>query len=63
MIKTELIENFFEEHHLSKTKFCKICKISLSTLKKILNNENVNLIAVYKVSKVLGIYLHQMFKK
>lgn len=40
-IKTELIENFIKENKLSKNKFCEMCKISQSTLNKIMtSNEN-----------------------
>ena len=35
-IKTELIENFIKDNNLSKSKFCKMCKISQSTLNKIM---------------------------
>lgn len=34
-IKTELIESFIKDNNLSKSKFCKMCKISQSTLNKI----------------------------
>ena len=34
-IKTELIEKYLQDNKLSKTKFCKKCKISPSTLKKL----------------------------
>lgn len=61
MIKTELINNYLKENKLSKSKFCEPCKIYPSTLKRILNNENVSLISVFKVSKVLKVKIHQMF--
>ncbi len=45
IIKTELIENFVKENNLSKSKFCKMCKISQSTLYKIMTNgENFRII-------------------
>ena len=37
-IKTELIENFIKENNLSKSKFCKMWKISQSTWNKIMTN-------------------------
>lgn len=50
-IKTELIENFIKENNLSKSKFCEMCKISQSTLNKIMtNNENFKMIALFKIA-------------
>lgn len=61
-IKTELIENFINAKHLTKSKFCKMCKISLSTLNKILaNGENFRIIALFKIAKVLNIHIYQLF--
>ena len=61
-IKTELIENFIKENNLSKSKFCKMCKISQSTLNKIItNNENFRIIALFKIARVLKIQVYQMF--
>ena len=51
-IKTELIENFIKENNLSKRKFCKMCKISQSTLNKIMtNSENFRIIALFKIEE------------
>lgn len=61
-IKTELIENFIKDNNLSKSKFCKMCKISQSTLNKIMtNNENFKIIALFKIARVLKIQVYQMF--
>ncbi len=61
-IKTELIENFIKENNLSKSKFCKMCKISQSTLNKIMtNSENFKIIALFKIARVLKIQVYQMF--
>ena len=61
-IKTELIENFVKENNLSKSKFCEMCKISQSTLNKIMtNNENFRIIALFKIARVLKIQVYQMF--
>ena len=61
-IKTELIENFIKENNLSKSKFCEMCKISQSTLNKIItNNENFRIIALFKIARVLKIEVYQMF--
>lgn len=61
-IKTELIENFIKDNNLSKSKFCKMCKISQSTLDKIMtSNENFRIIALFKIARVLKIQVYQMF--
>ena len=61
-IKVELIENFIKDNNLSKSKFCKMCKISQSTLNKIItNNENFRIIALFKIARVLKIEVYQMF--
>lgn len=64
MVKTELILNYMKENNLSKTAFCKKCKISTVTLKKILNNqENYRLFALFKIARVLNMRIHELFKK
>ena len=61
-IKVELIENFIKDNNLSKTKFCEMCKISQSTLNKIMtNSENFKIIALFKIARVLKIQVYQMF--
>lgn len=61
-IKNELIENFIKDNNLSKSKFCKMCKISQSTLNKIItNNENFRIIALFKIARVLKIQVFEMF--
>lgn len=61
-IKAELIKNFIKENNLSKSKFCKMCKISQSTLDKIMtNSENFRIIALFKIARVLKIQVFEMF--
>ena len=61
-IKTELIENFIKDNNLSKRKFCEMCKISQSTLNKIMtNSENFRIIALFKIARVLKIQVFEMF--
>lgn len=61
-IKSDLIENFIKENNLSKSKFCEMCKISQSTLNKIMtNSENFRIIALFKIARVLKIQVYQMF--
>ena len=61
-IKTELIENFVKDNNLSKSKFCEMCKISQSTLNKIMtSNENFRIIELFKIARVLKIQVFEMF--
>ena len=60
-IKIELIENFIKENNLSKSKFCEMCKISQSTLNKLItNNENFRIIALFKIARVLKVNFFKM---
>ena len=61
-IKTEIIEKFMLENKISKTKFCKMCKISPNTLNKIIANDfNFEIIALFKIARVIKIEVYQMF--
>lgn len=61
-VKIKLIENFIKEKHLTKSKFCKMCKIDLSTLNKIMaDGENFRITALFKIAKVLNIHIYQLF--
>lgn len=63
LIKTEIIENYLQENNLSKTKFCKMCGISHSTFRKIMDNDsNSSLVALFKVVKVMKIHLYEIFR-
>lgn len=61
-INTQLFLDYMEKEGLSKTAFCKKCKISYVTLNKILNEQtNFKIIALFRLARVLGIHVHQMF--
>lgn len=62
--KKEIIENYLKAKKISKTKFCKLCGISLDTLKKIMMNQrNYRTNALFKIAKVINIQVYQMFRK
>ena len=64
MVNTKLIEKYIEENNLSKRKFCQICKINPSTLKKIMTNDgNLRITALFKITRVLNVYIHELFEK
>lgn len=62
-IKYELIEKFMQKNNLSNTAFCKLCKISPATFKKIKNNQiNYRINALFKIAKTLNVNISQMFE-
>ena len=62
LIKAEIIERYLQENNISKTKFCKLCKINIKTLNKILsNNTNFELIALFRIANVINVQVYQMF--
>ncbi len=61
--KTEIIENYLKENKISKTKFCKLCGITPSTLRRIMNNENYRVSALFKISKELKLQVYKMFRE
>ena len=61
-IKIVIIEKFMLENNISKTNFCKMCKISNSTLNKIMTNDlNFEIVALFKIARVIKIQVYQMF--
>ena len=61
MLRAELIEEFMRAHDLSKHAFCKMCKICPRTLRRIMNNEDINLLSIFKVAKVMQISVFELF--
>lgn len=55
-IRTEIIEDFIKQHNLSKTSFCKMSKISLSTFEKIMKGDrHFRIDAILKLRDILKI--------
>lgn len=63
LIDTEIIEKFMQTNGLSKSAFCKRCKISPSTLKRVLTNGNVKMNALFKIVKVMNIEICRIVVK
>ncbi len=60
-IRTQLIYIYLKTQNISKTKFCKMCKISPKTLEKILEgDEDISLLAINRIATILNLRLHQM---
>ena len=59
--KIELIENFIKENGWSARKFCKECKITMSTCLKILNQQtNFNFNSLFKIAKVMNLQISDL---
>jgi len=61
--KTEIIENYLKENKISKTKFCKLCGITLRTFMRVMNNENYRVNTLFKIARVLKLQVHKLFRK
>ena len=62
LINIVIIEKYMMKNRISKTKFCKMCKISPGTLNKIMAGyDNFKIIALFKIAKVIKIQVYQMF--
>ena len=61
MVNTELVNDYMRTHNLSKTKFCKLCKIHPTTLKNILENKNFVMSAIFKIANVLDVDICILF--
>ena len=60
--KVELIDKYLKENKISKTAFCKLNKISPSTLKNIyLQNGNISLPRVFKIIDTLKVKTKDFF--
>lgn len=51
----KLIDNFLKENNLTKTEFCKRCKISKYSLSKIYKNDfNIDIVVIIKISYAIN---------
>ena len=64
IIKTDLILDFMKSKGWSKTKFCKTCKVTPLTFEKIINkNYHFGVRALFKIAKVMGIEVWELFNE
>ena len=62
-INTNLIDQFLIENKLSKYAFCKLCKITPLTLRKIYSgNDNINIVYIYRIAKILNTEIYKLFE-
>lgn len=61
----KIIKDYMEKHQLSMSAFCKLCKITPTTYKKIFNNvlENMRVSSVYKIAKTLNVRIMDLIAK
>ena len=62
--KNEVFEDYMKTHNLSKSGFCKLCKISYSTFNKILTDDfNIRISVFDKIYQATGIKFTDMVNK
>lgn len=63
-IKMEVIEQFMKEKGLTRTQFCKLCKISYGVFLKIERGEaTVRISALFRIAKIMGIPIKELFRQ
>lgn len=61
-INTELIEKFMKDNNLSKTAFCKFCKIGITTFAKVMTGQrNMNLMCIFKIAYAMKVKPKELF--
>ena len=60
-INLRLFEDFMITHNITKSKFCKLCNIQVSTYNRIVANKNFKIVALFKISKVIKVHVCKMF--
>lgn len=64
IINEDLILQYMKDNHLSKTAFCKLCKIGKTTFDKLINDQTgLTINPVEKVVNAMGIHFKDIFKK
>ncbi len=61
-INISIIQNYMLKNKLTKTKFCKLCGISVAIFNKIIRNDlNFGIKSLFKIAKVLNIEIYELF--
>ena len=62
VINIKRIEHFIKKQNLSKTQFCKLCKISPSTFRKVMsNNHKFRISALFKIARTMNMEISEIF--
>ena len=60
--KTELITNYMNKNHLSKTAFCKLCRVHPRIFNKIMAHDlHFGIKALFRICRVLKIEVYEFF--
>lgn len=60
-LKLYLIDNYIKENKISKTEFCKRCKISPQTLKSVYDEEpHTHFKTLFKIARTLNIKIYDL---
>ena len=62
-LNKKLIGDYIKNNNLTITKFCKICKISPTTLKRLINGEDCRINAIFKIARVLNVEISELFNE
>lgn len=57
----EVVDNYRKVNGLGVVEFCEKCHIDIKTYKKIINNEKYRKTALWKVARVMGISIKDLF--
>lgn len=60
-VNIKLICNFIRSNQLSKSKFCKLCKISMSTLNRIMTGKKFFLSSLFRIAKTINVPICTLF--
>ena len=60
-LNINIISEYIRNNDLSQTGFCKQCKISYTTFRKIVQSDYINPVPLCKIAKVMNIDVHQFF--
>ncbi len=64
LINVGLISEYMSKNNLTKKEFCKKCGISLYLLNKIFNQqENANIVALFKIARIMNLPICEFFRK
>ncbi|MDE5592365.1 MAG: hypothetical protein K2I75_00255 [Clostridiales bacterium] len=56
-VNIALIDSYIKANNLSKTKFCKLCKISVYTFNKIMTDQDFDMINLFRIAKTMGVHI------
>lgn len=58
----KVIQDYIRQNNITIKKFCEMCDISYSQYRRILNDDNVYVSALFRISRFLQIPFCEMFK-